>query len=179
MNQKYTQIRSRRGHEHGAHKESGASFTSDVLDVGRGTVSKRLDAYDRYGLDGLADIIRLGGSSSCCATNWGRWYLKRSGGFVRLLLLPLYSSFLNPAGWWWHKSKARIRMAFRLSAKLYFRQKVMLVYELFEIRFNPRNILFRNLERCFHIKRMKGIMIPTKHTLVRHHRCRGQCSACL
>ena len=50
-------------------KESDAPFTSNVLSVGRETVSKRLDAYDRYGLYGLADTARPGGLLSCRATN--------------------------------------------------------------------------------------------------------------
>ena len=38
---------------------------------------------------------------------------------------------------------------FRQLTKSYFRRKVMLVYESLEIIFNPRGILFKNLDRVF------------------------------
>ena len=39
-------------------KELDASFTADVLCIDRRTFNKWLDAYDHYGLDGLADTAR-------------------------------------------------------------------------------------------------------------------------
>ena len=50
-------------------KELDASFTADVLSVDRGTVSKWLDAYDRYGLDGLPTPRGRAAPLSCRATN--------------------------------------------------------------------------------------------------------------
>ena len=38
---------------------------------------------------------------------------------------------------------------FRQPAKSYFRRKVMLVYESLEMTFNPRDILFTNLDKIF------------------------------
>lgn len=78
-----------------------------------------------------------------------RRYLERNGGSVKLLFLPQYSPFLNPAEWLWRKGKTKIRRTFRRPAKSYFGWKVMLVYESLETRFNPRNILFRNLDKIF------------------------------
>ena len=60
--------------------------------------------------------------------------------------MPPYSPFLNPAEhlWW---EKARIRRTFKRPAKSYFRRKVMLVCESLEVTFDPRNILFRDLDK--------------------------------
>lgn len=85
----------------------------------------------------------------CRATNQRRWYLKRSGGFAKLQLLPPYSPFLNPAEWLWRKGRASIRRTFRRPAEIYNRRNAMLVCESLKIRFNPRNILFRNLDGMF------------------------------
>lgn len=38
---------------------------------------------------------------------------------------------------------------FRQPTTSYFRRKVMLVYESLEIIFNPRDILFKNLDKIF------------------------------
>ena len=43
----------------------------------------------------------------------------------------------------------KIRRTFRRPTKSYFRRKVMFVYASLEIRFNPRNILFMNLNKIF------------------------------
>ncbi len=74
-------------------------------------------------------------------------YLKKNNNFVKLIFLPPYSPFLNPAEWLWLNGKARIRRTFRRPAKRYFRRKIMLIYESLEIKFDPRNILFRNLDK--------------------------------
>lgn len=42
-----------------------------------------------------------------------RRYLERNGGLVKLLFLPPYSPFLNPAEWLWRKGKTKIRRMFR------------------------------------------------------------------
>ncbi|MCE2509089.1 MAG: transposase [Nitrosopumilaceae archaeon] len=73
-------------------------------------------------------------------------YLKKNNDFVKLIFLPPYSPFLNPVEWMWRNGKAEIRRTFRRPARSYFR-KVMLVYESLEIKFNPRNILFRDLDK--------------------------------
>ena len=39
----------------------------------------------------------------------------------------------------------KIRRIFRRPAKSYFRRKIMSAYESLEIKFEPRNILFRDL----------------------------------
>lgn len=78
-----------------------------------------------------------------------RRYLKRNGGFAKLLFLPPYSPFLNPGEWFWRRGKTKIHGTFRRTAKNYFRRKVMLVYESFEIRFNPRDIPSKNLDKIF------------------------------
>ena len=62
-----------------------------------------------------------------------------------LVFLPPYSPFLNPAEWLWRNGKAKIRRTFRRPAKSYSERKVMLVYESLEIKFDPRNNLFRIL----------------------------------
>ena len=74
-----------------------------------------------------------------------RRYLEKNDNFVKLIFLPPYSPFLNPAEWLWRNGKAEIRRIFRRPARIYFRRKVMLVYESLEITFDPRNILFRDL----------------------------------
>ena len=78
-----------------------------------------------------------------------RRYLEKNGDSVRLMFLPPYSPFLNLAEWLWRDGKAVLRRTFRRPAKSYFRRKVMLVYESLEITFDPRNILFRNLDKIF------------------------------
>ena len=74
-------------------------------------------------------------------------YLKKNNNFVKLIFLPLYSPFLNPAEWLWLNGKARIRRTFRRPAKRHFRGKIMRICESLEIKFEPRNILFRNLDK--------------------------------
>ena len=74
-----------------------------------------------------------------------RRYLEKNDDFVKLIFLPSYSPFLNPAEWLWRNGKAEIRRIFRRPARSYFRRKVMLVYGSLEITFDPRNILFRDL----------------------------------
>ena len=76
-----------------------------------------------------------------------RRYLEKNDDFVKLIFLLPYSPFLNPAEWLWRNGKAKIRRTFRRPAKSYFRRKVMSVYESLEIEFDPRNILFRNLDK--------------------------------
>ena len=76
-----------------------------------------------------------------------RRYLSKNDDFVKLIFLPPYCPFLNPAEWLWRNGKARIRRTFRRPAKSYFRRKVMSVYESLEIKFDPRNILFRDLDK--------------------------------
>ena len=78
-----------------------------------------------------------------------RQYLEKNGDSVKLMFLPPYSPFLNAAEELWHQGKARIRLMFRRPARSYFRRKVMLVYESLEINFNPRNILFRSLDKLY------------------------------
>ena len=78
-----------------------------------------------------------------------RRYLEKNGDSVRLMFLPPYSPFLNAAEELWHQGKAKIRLMFRRPARSYFRRKVMLVYESLEINFNPRNILFRGLDKLY------------------------------
>ncbi len=74
-------------------------------------------------------------------------YLKKNSDFIKLIFLSPYSPFLNPAEWLWLSGKARIRRTFRRPTKRYFRRKIMLIYELLKIKFEPRNILFRNLDK--------------------------------
>lgn len=74
-------------------------------------------------------------------------YLKKNSDFIKLIFLPPYSPFLNPDEWLWFNGKAKIRQIFKRSAKRYFRRKIMLIYESLEIKFDPRNILFRNLDK--------------------------------
>ena len=74
-----------------------------------------------------------------------RRYIEENSDFVRLIFLPPYSPFLNPAEWLWRSDKAKIRRIFRRPVRSYFRRKVMLVYESLEITFDPRNILSRDL----------------------------------
>ncbi len=74
-----------------------------------------------------------------------RRYLEENDDFVKLIFLPSYSPFLNPAEWLWRSGKAEIRRIFRRPARSYFRRNVMLVCESLEITFDPRNILFRDL----------------------------------
>ena len=76
-----------------------------------------------------------------------RRYLSKNDDFVKLIFLPPYCPFLNPAEWLWRDDKARIRRTFRRPAKSYFRRKIMSVYESLEIKFDPRNILFRDLDK--------------------------------
>ena len=76
-----------------------------------------------------------------------RRYLEENDDLVRLIFLPPYSPFLNPAEWLWRNGKAEIRRIFRRPAKSYFRRKVMLVYESLEITLDPSNILFRDLRK--------------------------------
>ena len=78
-----------------------------------------------------------------------RRYLEKNVDSVRLMFLPPYSPFLNAAEELWHQGKAEIRLTFRWPAKSYFRRKVMLVYESLEINFNPRNTLFRSLDKLY------------------------------
>lgn len=59
------------------------------------------------------------------------------------------SPFLNPAEWLWRNGKVWIRRTLRRPAKSYFRRKVTFVCESPVIRFKPRNILFRNLDKIF------------------------------
>ncbi len=54
---------------------------------------------------------------------------------------------MNPAEWPWRNGRAGIRSTSGRSAKSYFRRKAMLVYESPEIKFEPRDILFRSLDR--------------------------------
>ena len=75
-----------------------------------------------------------------------RRYLEENDDF-KLIFLPPYSPFLNPAEWLWRNGKAKIRRIFRRPARSYFRRRVMLVYESLEITFEPRNILFRDLDK--------------------------------
>ncbi|MBI1658856.1 MAG: transposase [Thaumarchaeota archaeon] len=81
--------------------------------------------------------------------NFGRVrrHLEKNNDFIRLMFLQPYSPFLNPAEWLWRSSKTKIRRISRLPAKSYFRRKIMLVYESLEIKFDPRNILFRDLDK--------------------------------
>lgn len=58
-----------------------------------------------------------------------RRYLEDNDDFVKLIFLPPYSPFLNPAEHLWREGKAILRRTFRRPAKSYFRRKVMLVYE--------------------------------------------------
>ena len=53
-------------------KGFAASVAADALGVDRGTVSDWLDAYDRDGLDGLADNARPGRPLTCRATSCRR-----------------------------------------------------------------------------------------------------------
>ena len=76
-----------------------------------------------------------------------RRYLEGNSGLVKLLFLPPYSPFLNPAEWLWRSGKTKIRRIFKRPAKSYFRRKIMSVYESLEIKFEPRNILFRDLDK--------------------------------
>ena len=75
-----------------------------------------------------------------------RRYLEKNEDFIKLIFLPPY---LNPAEWLWRNGKAILRRTFRRPAKSYFRRKVMLVYKSLEITFDPRNILFRNLDKIY------------------------------
>ena len=76
-----------------------------------------------------------------------RRHLEKNDDFVKLIFLPAYSPFLNPAEWLWRNGKTKIRRTSRRPTKSYFRRKVMLVYGSLEIKFDPRNILFRNLDK--------------------------------
>ena len=76
-----------------------------------------------------------------------RRYLEDNDNFVNLIFLPPYSPFLNPAEWLWCNGKMEIRRIFRRPARSYFRRNSMLVYESLEITFDPRNVLFRNLDK--------------------------------
>ena len=76
-----------------------------------------------------------------------RRYFEENDDFVRLIFLPPYSLFLNQTEWLWRNGKAEIRRVFRRPTKSYFRRRVMLVYESLEIKFDPRNILFRDLDK--------------------------------
>ena len=79
--------------------------------------------------------------------NFGRVrrYLEENDDFVKLAFLPPYSLFLNPAEWLWRSGKTKIRRIFKRPARIYFRRTIMSVYESLEIKFEPRNILFRDL----------------------------------
>ena len=78
---------------------------------------------------------------------WARAAIPRRGrDFVRLIFLSPYSTFLNPAEWPWRSGKAEMRSTFRRPARSYFR-KIMSVYGSLEIKFEPRNILFRSLNK--------------------------------
>ena len=76
-----------------------------------------------------------------------RRYLEKNDDFIKLIFLPPYPLFLNPTEWLRRNGKAEIRRTFRRPAKRYFRRKIMSVYELLEITFDPLNILFRNLDK--------------------------------
>ena len=78
-----------------------------------------------------------------------RRHLEENGDSVRLMFLPPYSPFFNPAEWLWLDGKAILRRTFRRPARSYFRRKGMLVYESLEINFNLRDILFRNLDKLY------------------------------
>ena len=54
---------------------------------------------------------------------------------------------MNPARWLWRSGKAKIRRIFKRPAKRYFRRKIMSVYESLEIKFEPRNILSKDLDK--------------------------------
>ena len=54
---------------------------------------------------------------------------------------------MNPAEWLWCNGKVEIRRIFRRPARSYFRRNSMLVYESLEITFDPRNVLFRDLDK--------------------------------
>ena len=74
-----------------------------------------------------------------------RRYLEKNDDFVKLIFLPSYSPFLNPAEWLWRSGKAEIRRIFRRPARSHSRRKVMPVHGSLEITFDPRNILSRDL----------------------------------
>ena len=76
-----------------------------------------------------------------------RRYLEKSDDFIKLMFLSAHSPFLNPSKWLWRNGKAEMRRTFRRPAKSYFRRKIMSVYESLEITLDPRNILFRNLDK--------------------------------
>ena len=76
-----------------------------------------------------------------------RRYLKKNDDFVKLIFLPPYLPFLNPAELLWRKGKAKIRRTFRRLAKSYFRRKIISVYESFEITLDSHNTLFRDLSK--------------------------------
>ncbi len=67
--------------------------------------------------------------------------------FAKLTFLPPSSPFLNPAEWPWRSGRAGIRSTSGRSAKNHFRRKAVPVYESLETKFEPRNILFRSLDR--------------------------------
>ena len=76
-----------------------------------------------------------------------RRYLEKNDDFVKLAFLPPCSPFLNPAEWLWRSGKMKIRRIFKRPARSYFRRKIISVYESLEIKFEPRNILFRDLDK--------------------------------
>lgn len=76
-----------------------------------------------------------------------RRYLEENDNFVNLIFLLPYSPFLNSVEWLWCNGKVEIRRIFRRPARSYSRRNSMLVYESLEITFDPRNILFRNLDK--------------------------------
>ena len=75
-----------------------------------------------------------------------RRYLEENDDFVRLIFLPPYSPFLNPAEWPWRSGKTKIWRIFRRPAKSCFKRKIMSVYKSLEIKFELRNIMFRDLD---------------------------------
>ncbi len=76
-----------------------------------------------------------------------RRYLKKKDDFARLVFLPPYSPFSNPAQWPWRNGWVGMRSTFKRPANSYFRRKVMFVRGSLETKFEPRNILFRSLDR--------------------------------
>ncbi len=73
--------------------------------------------------------------------------LEGSDDLIRLLFLPPYSPFLNPAEWLWRSGKAEMRRIFRRPARSHSRRRVMPVYESLEMTFDPRSILSGDLGR--------------------------------
>lgn len=95
----------------------------------------------------LGDLLHSPGHSDAPVPV--RRYLEENDDFVKLIFLPPYSPFLNPAEYLWRDGKVRLRRTFRRPARSYFRRKVMFVYESLEITFDPRNILFRSLDKLY------------------------------